>query len=541
MHGLLDGENFGQLEAVIQALRAKDTHYQGMSGRHLYYSELSHPEDLTDQSWEQHIKHLKNWLKARPDSPTPHIVLAGAWTELAWAARGSGYANTVTSDGWKKFTERIESASKLLEAAVDEKPADPEVYVNLITLAKARDWSREQTFAALEKGIKLDSECSSLYEQMAVYLEPQWHGRPGDVQRFAADMRKRFGGELGDAIYFRIACERVADLGDGFFSDSNFLYDELLPGIRILLRDYPESGYYFNAACQMACLANDKKLARLMLARLDPATFWSVVWKSYARIEHWRRFVDPGSYQGEDVNTFSALTGWVRGVAFLGETGKLISAGYEQHFEVWDLAAENMVDRFEIDKHVRNLAIDASGTHVIVSTGEEETPDSEALVYDYGLQGSHTPRILKGHTASVNHVAISRDGKRYGTAARDNTAKIWQSTDLEKPLTLKHPEWVYDITFSADGKTAATSSYQGGLWLWNADKGNAGLRSCQTANRLSRPRPMARSGAGIWRTGRFANASRTETIFSAWPCLPTANGRQLAVQVDRSTYCSLIR
>ena len=234
----------------------------------------------------------------------------------------------------------------------------------------------------------------------------------GDVHHFAAEMRKRFPGELGDTIYFRVACQHATDLVDDFFSDSDFRYDELKPGIGIMLRDYPEAGYYFNAACNMACLADDRKLSALMLSRLDPATFWDIIWKSYGRIEHWRRLIEPASYTGEDVATFSALSGWVRGVAFQGDTGKLITGGYKAHFEVWDLAAEKMVNRIEIDNHIRNLAIDSSGSHVIISTGDEASPDSQAFVYDVGGE-QHAAIVLKGHSASVNHIAISRDGNRF--------------------------------------------------------------------------------------------------------------------------------
>jgi hypothetical protein len=471
IHTLIDKQDFAELEAIIKELRAKDTHYQGLSGRELYYTELGHPDAPGDDAWKQHLAHLKNWQKASPDSPTPLIALGRAWANLAWSVRGGGYSNTVSPESWKQFDDRVETSRKFLEAATDKQPGDPEVYSRLINLAKARSWSRDETMAALEKGVKLDSHYFPMYEEMATYLLPQWHGRPGDVQRFAADMRKRLGGELGDSVYFRVACQEADQLVDDFYSKSDFRYENLLPGIRLMLRDHPEGGYYFNSACHMACLANDKELAATMLVRLDPATIWPIVWQAYGRVERWRRLIDPSNYQGEDIATLLTESGWVRGVAFLNDSHKTISGGYAEHFEVWDLAAAKEVDRFQIDSHIRNLAVDAAGSQVIVSTGEEGSPDSEATVYN--LQGDHSARVLKGHSGSVVNVAVSRDGNRYGTAARDNTAKIWRRNDLDKPITLKHPEWVYDIAFSPDGKTAATSSYQGGVWLWNADSGEA--------------------------------------------------------------------
>ena len=91
----------------------KDTRYQGLSGRHLYYSELENPESPDDAAWGRHLEHLKAWLKARPDSPTPYIALGSAWSSLAWSARGGGYANTVSADSWKLFNSRVETAQLL--------------------------------------------------------------------------------------------------------------------------------------------------------------------------------------------------------------------------------------------------------------------------------------------------------------------------------------------------------------------------------------------------------------------------------------------
>jgi len=291
----------------------------------------------------------------------------------------------------------------------------------------------------------------------------------GDVHAFAVDMRKRLGGELGDDVYFQIACQEAHQLREDFFTAGDYRYEELLPGIKIMLRDYPEGEYHFNNACHFACLADDKQLAALLINRIDPATYWPLVWEGYGRVERWRRAVDPSSYQGDDLMTLVGRNGWVHGVAFLNDNNKLLSSGFLQHFDIWSLKSQKQVDHFESERPIRVIAVDDAAKQVIASTGSEQSPDNEAVVYS--LQGDHEARALKGHTGSVESVAITRDGGRYGTAARDNTAKIWRQTDLENPLTLKHPEWVYDIAFSPDGKTAATASFKGGIWLWNAQTG----------------------------------------------------------------------
>ncbi len=118
------------------------------------------------------------------------------------------------------------------------------------------------------------------------------------------------------------------------------------------------------------------------------------------------------------------------------------------------------------------IAVDAGrATQVIACTGSESKSPIRRP-WSTILAASMSPTIPQGarceHRGSCD---TTRDGSRYGTASDDSTAKIWSKADLTKPLTLKHPEGVFDIAFSPDGKTTATASFKGGIWLWNAETG----------------------------------------------------------------------
>ena len=69
------------------------------------------------------------------------------------------------------------------------------------------------------------------------------------------------------------------------------------------------------------------------------------------------------------------------------------------------------------------------------------------------------PRVLKGHTKSINTLAFSPDGKRLASASGDKTARVWDVNTGENTLTLRgHTESVRGAAWSPDGGRLATAS-----------------------------------------------------------------------------------
>ncbi|MFD0394032.1 WD40 repeat domain-containing protein [Streptomyces nogalater] len=79
---------------------------------------------------------------------------------------------------------------------------------------------------------------------------------------------------------------------------------------------------------------------------------------------------------------------------------------------------------------------------------------------------------LSGHTGAVYLTSFSRDGRTLATASYDRTVRLWDVTDPHRPASLGRPltghaSWVSSAVFSPDGRTLASAGDDGTIRLWN--------------------------------------------------------------------------
>ncbi len=130
---------------------------------------------------------------------------------------------------------------------------------------------------------------------------------------------------------------------------------------------------------------------------------------------------------------------------------------------LWDFGVDAVVRVMEEDVSFYPVAFSADGRYLM--TGDYV---SSFAVYDVAT--GNELFLSFDHSFSVNQISVSPDGKLVATAGNDAQIGLWE-LDEDGSLTLiemldGHISGVSGLTFSADGRTLISSSYDGTIRFW---------------------------------------------------------------------------
>jgi hypothetical protein len=240
-------------------------------------------DDASEAEWTAQLNRLKRWVAQRPKSVTARVALAGAYLQYGWKARGSGFANNVSEDGWRLFRERVDRAAQILSDAAAQPAKCPEWYLTMQLVARAQDRDRDEQTAIFEKAISFEPDYHYFYRTQAESLLPKWGGDEGQMASFAKRMADHIGGKKGDAIYYQIAtflnCACDADRQLNGMS-----WPRIKRGYAAMEELYGQSILNLNAICYMASMSGDQLYAQKLFA--DIGERW------YPFIWHTRKIFD---------------------------------------------------------------------------------------------------------------------------------------------------------------------------------------------------------------------------------------------------------
>ena len=103
----------------------------------------------------------------------------------AWNERGSGYANTVTAEGWAGFNKHLEQAEPFLDTAWKMNPSNAYTAYLMMKLELGQSRGRERMEQWFERAMALDTNYYDAASLMSYYLEPRWHGSVDEALEFA--------------------------------------------------------------------------------------------------------------------------------------------------------------------------------------------------------------------------------------------------------------------------------------------------------------------------------------------------------------------
>ena len=255
---LLEKGQWEALETFLLSLPTTDLRYWARVG-------LESPYEEDEASYVKQEKLLRNWQTARPESLLLATCLGGFYISYAWLARGDGMADTVSSSGWQKFHQRLQTADKFLNGAPAETDADIPTLVHKMTLYKALSFHREGAdqlaLAALRKG----AEGTQVLLEYFQTLLPRWQGKPQDLVSAANQLRQKNGNDdayaLMALVAYRFEGDKAMKVGSPCYIDWARATDALVAAGEGKRLD-PEVVYRFLWYCHYSNLR--KEAARVL-------------------------------------------------------------------------------------------------------------------------------------------------------------------------------------------------------------------------------------------------------------------------------------
>jgi len=203
------------------------------------------------------LEYLKNKF---PNEAFVALAESRYWCQYAWNARGSGFASSVTPEGWKLFRERLERAEATLINTKTYSSQIPDWYVEMIIVQSALDRPEEERDKTFIEGTQKFKTFYPIYFTMLNYLSPKWGGSWETVDNLVTWTVEHTQTIEGNSMYARLYWAASGGLpqGDQLFKNTRAKWKLMKKGFEDLMRRHPKSNWNLNNFAKFACQAGDK-------------------------------------------------------------------------------------------------------------------------------------------------------------------------------------------------------------------------------------------------------------------------------------------
>ncbi len=239
-----------------------------------------------------YLQRCERWVAKYPDSITAKIALARVRMELAWNARGGGWASEVKEEGWAGMQRHLNAAWEVLKEAEALPTSDPDLYSQMILTAKLKGQSYAELRALYEKGLEVERGYPPLYMSHAWTMMPRWGGALGDVEAFAREAVEDAKSVPGTGPYVWIANDyRGMTATTTFIHRFDWSSEDLKAGFEDILSVYPDDRWIQNIRARLSSLMEDKEESKKAFAIIG-RDFDTEVWPDKFVYGRWKRWAE---------------------------------------------------------------------------------------------------------------------------------------------------------------------------------------------------------------------------------------------------------
>jgi WD40 repeat protein len=163
------------------------------------------------------------------------------------------------------------------------------------------------------------------------------------------------------------------------------------------------------------------------------------------------------------------VPGWLMSMAFSPDGRTLAIADYDQgQARLWDVANRKQIGLLKMKEHLIGVAYSPDGKNLVTTGGTLYQPNSASEVVIWDMTTKQKIHTLLGATSWVYQATFSPDGRTLAASGGDGAVTLWKVATGEMIARLPgHHGFVEPVTFSSDGEILAAGDEQGYVWLWN--------------------------------------------------------------------------
>jgi hypothetical protein len=290
-NNLIEARNYDELEELAGKFRSsKECYANGAWKLNDIYAGLVPADKASDDEWQNRIAASQGWVAAKPDSITARVNLADVLVNFAWKARGGGWANSVSGEGWRLFGDRLHQAMAALNAAENLKAQCPYYWTVKMRAALGLQMARGQFNEIFQQATNYESDYEPSYLQRAVYLMPRWDGGEGELEADLEKSADRMGSDDGDMLYAQVVWGLHARASSpNVLEENHFSWPRVDRGFAVIEERFPYSLAAKSERAYLAYYAGDARKTREYLAQTQGEADLAVWYtkNEYLRVANW--------------------------------------------------------------------------------------------------------------------------------------------------------------------------------------------------------------------------------------------------------------